>query len=158
MGGVDIAAFLQNGQRLGEAGVRLDRQRDKVDEDTNCQQSYANSEHSKEGHGCSRKGGQNGSRYEKHAGNPISDSGKLGKALTQRQQALAARILKRMRNFVRRDRNGGQRAAVMVRGQQPHRLGIRIVVVAAVRRFNFDVQVLRPCPADPDGRSRAGLW
>ena len=50
----------------------------------------------------------------------------------RREGALAARVLDRVRDLVRRDRDGGDRAAVVMLRQEPHRPRLRIVMVAAV--------------------------
>jgi hypothetical protein len=57
--------------------------------------------------------------------------------------ALAAGVLDRVRNLVRRNRDRGDRAAVVMLRQEPHRLALGIVMISFVGRFDFDIRELR---------------
>src|SRR5262249_30597739 len=61
-----------------------------------------------------------------------------GEIAAQREGALAAGMLDRVRDLMRRDRDGRDGAPVVMRRQKPHRLRVGIVVVAVIGGLDFD--------------------
>ena len=154
--GPNHAVLLHERQRAHEARVELGRQRQEVDDDAGAEREQAAREADQaEIRRARQRAGER--REHQHAGADLLDRRHpMHEPRSPVQRAEAARVLQRMADLVRGDRDGRQRAAVEVVGREAHDLRERVVVVAVLRdlrrrrcaaraRRASDARFGRPC-------------